>query len=271
MKFWLLFPAVVLFALFIAWPLGMVAFLSLHKTNFITTSFVALQNYRDLFASSEFYSAISNSLFYMAIIVPFNVLLSIFISFLLLDLPKKWIDTSRILLYLPVLSAGLIISQAWKWIFHQDGLLNWILGNLGLEKIFWFSQGITAIPAISMVAITSALGANVILTLASMESVDKSLVEAARIDGATQFQINTRIILPLIMPTITLISMLAAISALQIIETPMALAPQEFAATPAYSIYRIGFLFGNYGVASAYAVILVAATAFLTGLKNVRS
>jgi ABC-type sugar transport system permease subunit len=106
------------------------------------------------------------------------------------------------------------------------------------------------------------------MTLASIEAVDPGLIDAARIDGASWGQIKRHIILPTIAPTIALIALLSWIGAWQIIETPMMLAPQDYAATLTYHIYRQGFMFGKYGMASAQAVILLCIIAIFVLIKR---
>jgi multiple sugar transport system permease protein len=155
--------------------------------------------------------------------------------------------------YIPALSAGIIIAGFWKWLFHINGVVNWALGT----SIAWFAQGATALPVIAAIVVTGNLGGTLIMTLASVEAVDPGMLDAARIDGASWRQIKRKIVLPTVSPTLALIALLGWINAWQIIETPMMLAPQDFAATLTYHIYRQGFLFGNYGMASAQAVILL--------------
>lgn len=242
--------------------------MSLQETNFITTRFVGIANYTAILTNPAFYLVIMNSVIYMVILVPLNIGLSCWISTMLFWMNKKWRDISRIILYMPVLCAGIIIAQSWKWIFHTDGPVNWLLGLLGIGKVFWFAQGSTAIPIISLIVALTTIGSNVIVLLASMETIDLNIIDASRIDGASRNQINRHIILPMVSPTIILIGIISAISAFQIIETPMMLAPQEYAATLTYSIYRQGFLFGKYGIASAQAVILLIIISMASFVKS---
>jgi len=242
--------------------------MSLQETNFITTRFVGVANYMATLTDPAFYLVIMNSIIYMIILVPLNIGLSCWISTMLFWMNKRWRDTSRIILYMPVLCAGVIIAQSWKWIFHADGPINWLLGLFGISKIFWFAQGSTAIPIISLIVALTTIGSNVIILLASMETIDSGIIDASRIDGASRSQINRYIILPMVSPTIALIGMISAISAFQIIETPMMLAPQEYAATLTYSIYRQGFLFSKYGIASAQAVILLVIISIASVIKS---
>jgi multiple sugar transport system permease protein len=181
---------------------------------------------------------------------------------------KKWQDISRIFLYLPTLSAGVIIASLWKWIFHFDGLANWIVGLVGINPIDWFGGFFTAIPTVSFIVVFASFGANVILFLSSIQGVSKEYLEAAIIDGANWRQIKRFIILPIIKPTILMVVMLSAIASLMIYETILMVAPYEYSATITYQIYRQGFQFSKYGMASAQAVLLLFVSIGLFMIKK---
>ena len=238
--------------------------LSLYKTNFITTKFVGLKNYIYALTDPDFLRSILNSLFYAALLIPGQVLVALFIALSIYTMKKKWIDTSRIVFYLPVLSAGIIIAQVWRWVFHIQGPINYMLG----KDISWFGQWYTAIPVIAFIVVFSSLGGNVIILLASILSIDKCIIESARIDGANSFQIKTMIIIPMISKTVILIAVLSAIASFQIFENILALAPQTYAATMTFFIYQQGFLFSKYGIAAAEAVVLLVITVVLILIKK---
>jgi multiple sugar transport system permease protein len=200
----------------------------------------------------------------MLILVPGQLIASLFFALWLYRLDKKTISVSRIFLYLPTLSAGIIIAQSWKYLFHINGPINWIVG----DKINWFGQGFTAIPIISFIVIFSSFGANVIILLASLQSVNKDYIEAATIDGCNYRQIKLHVLLPLIMPTILMIGILSAINSVMIFETIYSLCQQDYAATMAYQIYTQGFKFSQYGMASAQSIILLLFTVGLSILKR---
>jgi multiple sugar transport system permease protein len=181
---------------------------------------------------------------------------------------KKWQDISRIFLYLPTLSAGVIIASLWRWVFHFNGLANWLIGLFGLNPVDWFGGFFTAIPTVSFIVIFSSFGSNVILFLSSIQGVSKEYLEAATIDGANWGQIKRFVILPIIRPTILMVGMLTAIAALMIYETIFLLAPYEYSATITYQIYRQGFQFGKYGLASAQAIILLFVSVGLFMIKK---
>jgi len=270
MKYLLLFPAVLAVALFLLWPIGELVRYSTLKTNFITTSSVGLLNYRNMFHNTVFLRSWGNSFCYMAIMVAANMVVSTGIVLIAFTLKKRWHDFIRISFYVPVLAAGVIIAQVWRWVFHARGPINWILSFFGVDPIYWFAQGITAIPAVSLVVVVSAWGGTVIILLAYVLSIDPALYDAATIDGATWGQIKRRIVRPLMWPAIAMVSLMAMIAAAQVFETIYVLAPYEYSASVTFHIYREAFVFGRFGYASAQAIMLLLVTAAMTiGKKRI--
>lgn len=259
----LLAPISIIWLIFFAWPMVQVGLISMYHTNFVTTTFVGLQNYIAVLTDPLTLTVIGNSLLYAIILVPLNILSCFALSTVLYDMPKKWRNAARIILYIPMLTAGVIISGLYKWLFHTDGLINYLIPG---EPIYFFSNTLTSIPIIAVIVAIATVGTNLIIMLASFEALDTDMIEAAKVDGATRGQINRMIIWPLVLPTIVLITLLTLIGAFQIIETPMLLAPQDFAATLTYSVYRQAFLFGKYGTAAAQSVVLL----IIVGLIKLR-
>ena len=264
MKWLLLLPALLFAIVFSAWPIVTLIQYSMLKTNFITTEFVGLGNYTAALSHPAFLRSWLNSGGYMAIMVIGQTALALAVSLMVFDLKKRWHDATRIIFYVPSLAAGIIIAQAWRWIFHSDGPINWLLGS----RIAWFAQAGTAIPAISLIVITAGLGGATIILLAGILGINTELYDAAMIDGATWSRIKRSIIIPELRGMIGLVSLLAMIGSLQIFETIYALAPYDFTATVTFHIYREAFQFGRFGLASAQAVILLVVTAGLTILKR---
>ena len=268
MKYVLLAPAVICTLLFIVWPLATLFQYSLFKTNFTSTTFIGLQNYSRMFRDPLFIRSWLNTFGYTSLCVIGEVTFSLLVVLTTYNLAKRWHDAVRIIFYIPALSAGIIISQVWKWIFHINGPLNWILGLVGFEKIGWFTQAVTAIPSISIILVYSGCGGMIIILLAATLSIDRDIFDAAKMDGATNAQIKWHLILPLLKPTIAMMSMIAMIGTMQVFETIYALAPYEYSATITFHIYREAFVFGRYGYASAQSVTLLLVTICLTLIKR---
>jgi len=264
----MLMPPIILLTVFTLWPLAEVVWLSLHNVNFIKFDFIGLANYYEAVRDIAFRQEVLNSLFYIALLIPLNVILSASLAMIAYHLSKRWQDSGRIILYVPSLAAGVILAQVWKWVFNAKGPINWILGLLHIPAIQWFSNGITSIPVIVFIVAFCSVGSNFIICLSSILSIDKSIFDAANIDGANRGVINRQIILPIIMPTVILIGFMAMLQAPAIFENIFLLAPQTFAGTMAYGIYQQGFQFGRYGYGAAQSVIMLVLMVGLSVLKN---
>jgi multiple sugar transport system permease protein len=190
------------------------------------------------------------------------------VAMLAYRLSKGWQDFARIAFYLPALAAGAISAQVWRWLFSQRGPANWLIGTFGIPPVSWFGQGETAIPIISLILSLSAMGSYVILLLAAMLDVDKSMIDAARMDGASEGKIMRSVIIPTIAPQIATCATLVAIGAPQIYETVNFLAPYDYAASATFAIYTEAFRSSRHGSAAAMAVMLALVTAGATMLKG---
>ena len=212
--------------------------------------------------------SIGNSLFYALLLVPGQIIVSLLVSLFVYNMKKQWLDTTRIITYIPVLSAGIIIAQSWQWIFKFEGPINWLLSLARINPVNWFGQGYTSIPVISVIVIVSTMGTNVIIILASILSIDKSLLEAAKIDSASENQIKMFIIIPMIKNTLILIGLLSAINSFMIFEYIFSLSSNAYSATITYRIFLDGFNFGKYGESAAEAIVLLIITILLSLLKK---
>ena len=268
MKYVLLLPALAIVGLFILWPLGEMIAMSFTKTNYITSEWVGLKNYVRIFTDPPFLRAIKNSGVYFVMLMLMTVGLSLTVVLLVCDQPKGWHDAIRIITYVPMLAAGVVMTQVWKWIYHMEGPLNWFIGLFGLEPVRWVSHMLTGIFAVCSVVTISGLGGLVIILLASALSIDQDIYDAANIDGASHFQVKTRIIIPAIAPMILLMALIAGIAAPQIFETVYVLAPYEHASTIGWKIYLEAFIANRHGTAAAMSVALMVMIFCMTYTKQ---
>lgn len=255
MKYLLLAPSLLACGVLAVWPLVELVRVSMLRTDFITSRYVGLANYARVFADPAFIQTATNSLAYMGVMVTITIGGALGVALLAMRERKRLQDLVRVLLYLPVISAGIIIAQVWRWFFHVNGPINWMLGT----DINWFGQGVMAIPAIGLIVATSGLGGTLIVILAAILSVDSSLYDAARIDGCSWRQIKFRIVVPCIAPTLAVMTLITVIAAPQVFETIYALAPFEYAATTGWLIYREAFQMSRHGTAAAMSMVLLVA------------
>ena len=263
----MLAPAAMLWSLFVAWPLYEMIRVSLVETNYITTEYVGLANYIALLSNGPYLRACLNSVLYIVLLAPMTSGIALSVAFTVRDMTKRWQDAARLVCYIPSVAAGVIIASVWKWIFHYDGPINWLIGLFRIAPITWMKQSVTAIPVVSLVVLFSGFGGMVIIYLAQMLSIDHDLFDAAKIDGASRQQVSLRIVLPIILPMVLSMCLLTAIAAPQIFETIYAMGPYEHVATVGFHIYTEAFVMSRHGMAAAMSVILLIA---MVGLAYAR-
>ena len=179
-------------------------------------TFVGLKNYVDLMSDETFWLALKNTFFYAIVGVPLVIILSIFFANLL----NKNIHgrtVYRTLLYIPAITMPAAISILWRWILnYQYGILNYLLELVGLDRVSWLGDINFVRWSVVAVLVWSMASYYTIIMLAAMQGIDKSLYEAARIDGASPRQLFWKITLPLLGPMIFFAFIMVTIGILQI-------------------------------------------------------
>lgn len=252
----LLAPALAFALVFRALPLLMAGALSLFKTNFLETTFVAFQNYGTIFGTPELAWPIANTAWYVLGIVPGTLVLSLLVAMVAARAPVRSQHWIRFIFYVPALASGVVIASIWRWIFHYDGIANWLFG----AEVMWFSTRLLSVAPISAMQIVGGCGLYVLVFVAALRSVPRDHYDVAAIEGASAGQVRRWILLPHIAPTVALAAILLTVGTLQIWAQVYILAPYPYASTLMFAMYREGFLYGRFGVSAAYSVILLTIT-----------
>jgi oligogalacturonide transport system permease protein len=163
---------------------------------------VGLQNYIDLFTKDRtFQISLSVTLFYVFITVPLKLAFALFIAYIL-NYRLKFINVFRTAYYVPsILGGSIAIAILWRYIFADTGLVNLVLAGLGIEPVNWFGDPHNALFTITLLRVWQ-FGSAMVIFLAALQSIDKSLYEAAAIEGAGKIRIFFYITVPLITPVI---------------------------------------------------------------------
>ena len=265
----LLVPAVLACLLVSVWPILQVGHLSFFKSNYITTVFIGLRNYIGLFHDEIFLNRLSNSLLYALYMTAGNTAFVLVVSLMVFNMSKRVQSVIRFVFYIPVFAAGVILSMVWRWIFHPvAGMGNWLLGLLNIAPVIWMGNRHIAIAAISFILVISNAGGALVIYLAAMLSIPTSAIESARIDGASWLQIKLRIVVPIIAPTIYLMSTLMLIGAFMVFETIYLMSPIEQAQNMMLDIYRTAFNYSHYGLASAKSIVLMGIILAIAVIKR---
>lgn len=230
--------------------------------------FVGLDNFATLVSEPRFLLALRNTAFFTLTSVPLGLLLGLGLA-LALDQPIRGIAIIRTAYFLPVVTSTTAIALVWLWIYSpQGGLLNAILGTLGIPPQKWVSDPVWSMPSIVVMSVWQGLGTTVIIFLAGLQGIAQEFYDAAAVDGAGRWARFRHVTLPLLTPTIFFTGILAFIGAFQVFDQVYVLArpgePTRSTITLVYYIYESGFDHFKMGLAAAASWILFLVVAILT-------
>lgn len=270
--FLLLLPALVLLGTFTLYPFFRSLYLSFHEQlPFIgRLEFIGLENYLGIF-TGYFGASYLNSLrvtgLFTLLTVPLTIVLGLFAA-LLLNRSLPGIGLFRTLVFTTVAVSTAIAAIAWRWMFHtQVGYANHFLGLLGVPGLKWLTDPDTALLAVSIVTVWQSLGFTSVLILAGLQSLPEECLEAARLDGANALRRLWHVTLPLLSPTLFVVTVLAVIDSLTTFGQVHVLTrggPGEATNLLIYNLYRDAFQNARPGFASAQAFILFVGLALIT-------
>ncbi|MDU1604389.1 MAG: carbohydrate ABC transporter permease [Clostridium butyricum] len=168
-------------------------------TSIGTPDFIGISNYKEMFSDTNFWKSIGNTIF-MMIGIPIGLVIALGLA-LAMNRRVYGAKTFRVIYYIPVISSIAAVSILWRWVYNGDyGLLNQILSVIGIQGPNWLNNEITVKPAIVAMTVWKGLGMTILLYLAGIQSIPKSLNEAAQIDGANAFQAFRHITIPMLKP-----------------------------------------------------------------------
>lgn len=243
--------------------LPIIASLGISLTNWgglSTPKFVGLDNYATALSDSRAVSSLSHTLLYVLLAVPTGVAISMLLAVLIHNLQAGWLKSVfRTVYYLPMVTIGVAVALLWQVLLAPQGLVNLILGWLGIHGPNWLGSPNWVLPAVAVFSVWQGSGQGIILFLASLASVPRELYEAAQLDGARAHESFRYITLPMVSPTVFLVLVLSVIGALQVFEAVLVLSnggPGDSSTTVALYIYKTAFSFFKMGYASALAWML---------------
>jgi len=236
-----------------------------------TKDFIGIGNYKFLFSSPLFWISLKNTLLFTLLSVVGRTVLGLLLA-VGLHSTMKGKNYLRSAYFLPVIMPIVAVSIVWKWIYHpRIGLLNMVLMMFGITGENWLGNSSLALPSVLMMTIWKDVGYAVIIFMAALLNVPKSLYEAAEIDGANKSQIFFKIVLPTIKPTIIFIVITSLISYFQSFVQIFIMTkggPGTSTYVLSYLIYNEAFVRYNFGYASAIAVILFLIIIFITIIQK---
>jgi multiple sugar transport system permease protein len=268
-------PFVLVFGVFMLMPL--VSSFAMSFTDFrssdvqdpFAVNFVGLDQYVDLFGNPQFVKSMVNTGLVVFFGIPLTMAAGLALALALGSGITRLRTAFRVGFYMPVVTSIVAVAVVWRFILQPDGLLNTILGWIGISGPDWLNNTATALPALIVMTAWRNVGTLMVIFLAGLQAVPKELHEAAMVDGATAWQRFSRITLPILRPTLLLGAVLLSVGYLQFFEEAFVMTeggPLDATLSISYFTYN-QFGFGKYGYAAAASYVLFAAIALLSFLQ----
>ncbi|WP_066587091.1 carbohydrate ABC transporter permease [Sphingomonas pruni] len=259
-------PALVALGLFFFLPVAAALVLSFTDFDIYAVAdignlrFVGLDNYVHLLETPLFWKALGNTAWFVILGVPLSIMMSLAAALLLDNKLARFKGFFRTVYFAPVVTTLVAVAVIWRYLLHTKyGLVNWVLGGIGIGPIDWLGDPRWSMPAIVLFAVWKNFGYNMIIILAGLQTIPEELHEAARIDGASALQRLRHVTLPGLAPVLLVVSILTMAGYFQLFAEPYVMTqggPVESTVSILYFMYEQGFRWWNLGFASAIAFVL---------------
>ncbi len=254
-------PALILLVIFFFIPFFYTIILSFkdYSTDIYNPVFAGFSNYVTLLKSKEFYSTLLNTFLFLLMVVPFLAVFPLVVA-IFINQKIRGINLYKVLIYLPVVVSIVVVAIAFKWLYAQEGILNYFLECIGINSIGWLTDTRFALFSVALVTIYKGIGYYMMIYLSALIGVPKDLYEAADVDGANEFVKHLTVTIPHLMPTIALVVTVSSISALKVFAEIYVMTkggPLNSTKTIVYYIYERAFENLDLSMASAASVVLL--------------
>lgn len=264
-------PALIILIMFVFYPIIYGIPLAFTDYSVVgSTHFVGWTNFTRAIHDKQFLMAIRNSVLFVLIVPPIQILALLLAVLVNKKLPG--IKIFRVLFYIPVVTSMVAVSIIWGWIFNSDGLINSFLMSHHLIKssILFLSSPKLALPSLMFITLWQGLGYYMMIYLAGLQSLPKDVEEAAMVDGASKFKTLIKIKIPLLKPYVwlcTFISILSAVGVFDVVYVLTNGGPNDSTMVINLYSFQKAFVDFNFGYASAVgliaAIIMTALSAFI--------
>ncbi|UCD58348.1 MAG: extracellular solute-binding protein [Candidatus Hydrogenedentota bacterium] len=266
-------PALTVFGVFLLFPLCWVMMLSFQHYSIADaySKWVGLQNLRSAIHDPVFIRAALNTLIYAAVVVPANTLSALVVASLIYPLSSRTRSFFRGAYYLPGVASIVIIAMVWRWMFNENlGLLNAVLGFLGLPGVRWLTSPHVALWSVILTSIARPPGGPILIYLAALDAIPTPLYDAGEIDGAGPLKRWWHITIPLLRPTTLFLALTITIASFQVFAQILILTdggPGYSTEVVVHRIYTSAIRDFDFGVASAMSLILFGVIMFVSALQ----
>ncbi|BAU87896.1 L-arabinose ABC transporter permease [Streptomyces laurentii] len=253
-------PALLLFSVFKLYPIGWSFVISLHRTVAGTETFVGSDNYRRLLDDPLLWTALRNTAIVLAVQVPLMLALATALAVALNSTLLRGRPVFRLGFFLPMVTGLVAYGIVFSVLLNKDyGLVNWLLGLVGVAPVPWLTDGLWARISLSLALTWHYTGYNAVILLARLQTVPAELYDAAAVDGAGALAAFRHVTLPGLRPALLLTTVLSTIGTLQLFDEPTVLTgggPDNATLTIGVYLYRNAFTYADFGYASALAYAL---------------
>ncbi len=266
-------PLMIFIAVFTYVPILTSLNLSVRQWNFLTPDmpFVGIRNYRELFASAEFWNSLWVTTVFAVLSVPLRLGAALAIASRLVreSLPSRLL---RGALFLPSVTSTVSIAVVFSWVFATDyGMMNALLGWLGLGRPQWLQDPHLALWVLIFVNTWKQIGYDIVIYIAGLQAIPQELYDAAAVDGGRRLHVFRRVTMPLVMPTTYFLLVISVIEAFQVFTIVNVMThggPAGATDMLVNLLYEIGFVLFDIGRGSALAVVLFVLLVALAILKS---
>lgn len=267
-------PALVLLTIFLFIP--MILTLVFSFTDYFAlspnlTHFVGFENYGKLFKDELFLQSFFNTVKFVLIILPCQGLGALGLALLINKVThcKKYF---KVALFVPVVMSLAVVSTLWMQIYSPEGILNTILGNLGINAQPFIHSASQALPSIALMSVWQGVGYQMIIFLGGLQAINPALYEAAEMDHASSWQKFKDITLSELKPLCVFVFITVTIGAFRMIVQPMVMTgggPSHSTYTMVYNIYETGTVNWEIGIASTMAIVFAIFVMILTVIQSI--
>ncbi|GMX61094.1 sugar ABC transporter permease [Paenibacillus elgii] len=267
-----LLPSLLLFGIFLFYPLLKSVYLSLHLTDprGRIAAFAGLDNFTELLTSDKFYESLKVTLSFTVLTVPVGIALALLLAALSQG-KLRGMKSFQFVFSLPVAISVGTGSVIWMMLYHPTlGTLNYFLTLLGVEPVRWLTDPAWALVSVSIMTIWMNLGFNYIVLLSGLQSVPEEIYDSAKIDGSGPLRTFFQLTVPLVSPTLFFVGIVSVIHAFQSFGQIHILTkggPMNSTDVIVFNIYQDAFVNFRFGIGSAQALILFAIVLILTLLQ----
>ena len=264
-------PSLLALLAFSIGPMFGTIWVSFQEWNLIRApKFVGLDNYTELWGDDDFRRALKNTVFYLVGYLPLVTLGGLGLA-LLVNSKLKGIAVFRAIYFLPVVTSWVVVALLWKWLLNpNDGLVNWMLSLVGIEGPGWWTSRAWAMPSVILASAWKDLGFVMVILLAGLQSIDETLYEAARIDGAGSWRRLRSITVPMLTPSLFFVLVISLINGFQVFDQVWVMTeggPAGSSTVVVEQIVRNTFSYGRAGYASAMSVALFVIILLMTAAQ----